>query len=185
MGYLWNQAWITDYLCCVYCRKLADTPFPFPYAQLVMGMLIMFLVAIPFLFDTFIKATILSLLLNFITLMSYFSLNELAKDMEDPFMFDPNDLPLVRHHYDFNERLLAVATTRRPPSKFDLSSGTLTETMRAPSPDELVGITRSRNNMNSSRNCSPTTSFTGGKLAHFLRCRSGDTGSESGACGSS
>ncbi|GMH35646.1 hypothetical protein BSKO_03514 [Bryopsis sp. KO-2023] len=96
------------------CRKLADTPFPFPYAQLVIALLIMFLVMLPFLFAGFILSDWLSVMLAFISLMTHFALNELAKDMEDPFIYDPNDLPLAKHHYDFNERMLAIARTSRP-----------------------------------------------------------------------
>lgn len=138
-----------------------------------MGMLIMFMCVIPFLFGTFVKATVLSLLINFLTLMSYFALNELAKDMEDPFIFDPNDLPLVRHHYDFNERLLAVANTRRPPSTFEVSATKLADKFRAHSADDLAGrSTRLVVEGIGSNSCFPVRSFTRGKVAHFLMRRS-------------
>jgi hypothetical protein len=33
-------------------------------------------------------------------------MNEVARDLEDPFIYDPNELPLPRMQYCFNERLL-------------------------------------------------------------------------------
>jgi hypothetical protein len=36
-------------------------------------------------------------------------MNEVARDLEDPFIYDPNELPLPRMQYCFNERLLQNA----------------------------------------------------------------------------
>ena len=38
----------------------------------------------------------------------FWILNEVARDLESPFVFPPNDLPLARMQYNFNERLLAA-----------------------------------------------------------------------------
>jgi hypothetical protein len=37
-----------------------------------------------------------------------------ARDIEDPFLYDPNELPLPQMQYKLNERLLAIAHSRRP-----------------------------------------------------------------------
>ena len=40
--------------------------------------------------------------------------------MEDPFHYDPNELPLPQIQYRFNERLLAVSRTQRPVAFTDI-----------------------------------------------------------------
>lgn len=63
--------------------------------------------------NCFIYTEWLLILMNFIVFMTYFSLNELARDLEDPFVFDPNDLPILKMQYAFNERMLAIARAHR------------------------------------------------------------------------
>lgn len=158
------------------CRKLADTPFPFPYSQLVIGMLMMFMSVTPFLFGGFVLANPLSIAFNFLTLVTHFALNELAKDLEDPFIHDPNDLPLVRHHYNFNERLLAVSRSHRPVSNVEKHNISFS---RSPweqddAPQACVDEVQA-----------PLVSFTDGKLEHYLsrfrRCRGNGEASASEA----
>jgi predicted membrane chloride channel (bestrophin family) len=36
-------------------------------------------------------------------------LNEVARDLESPFIFPPNDLPLPRMQHNFNERIWSSA----------------------------------------------------------------------------
>lgn len=76
--------------------------------------LLMFSISLAVANNAFIYTSFLLIMMNFITLLVHFSLNEVALDLEDPFVFDPNDLPLLETHYAFNERLLAVACTNRP-----------------------------------------------------------------------
>ncbi|KAK9805550.1 hypothetical protein WJX72_004682 [[Myrmecia] bisecta] len=96
------------------CRKLADTPFPFPWAQMILLFLLMFALTVPVLIIGFVHRLWLALLLDFICVQAYWALNEVARDIEDPFILDPNDLPLARLQFQFNERLIAAARTRRP-----------------------------------------------------------------------
>ena len=39
---------------------------------------------------------------------------QVARDIEDPFHYDPNELPLPQLQYRLNERLLSVSLSRRP-----------------------------------------------------------------------
>jgi hypothetical protein len=39
---------------------------------------------------------------------------QVARDIEDPFLYDPNELPLPQMQYRLNERLIAVSHSRRP-----------------------------------------------------------------------
>ena len=45
----------------------------------------------------FVDSTWMGIVINFICVQSYWCLNEVARDLEDPFVYDPNDLPLSRY----------------------------------------------------------------------------------------
>lgn len=81
---------------CV-CRAIADTPFPFPWAQSVLILLILYAISVPLIVVAFINSTWQGLVVNFLCVQSYWCLNEVARDLEDPFVYDPNDLPLSRY----------------------------------------------------------------------------------------
>lgn len=49
-----------------------------------------------------------ALVLDFISVLTYWTINEVARDIEDVFFYDPNDAPLARLQWDFNRRLLAA-----------------------------------------------------------------------------
>ena len=44
----------------------------------------------------------------------------MARDIEDPFHYDPNELPLPQLQYKLNERLLSVSHARRPMASTDI-----------------------------------------------------------------
>ena len=78
------------------CRVLVDTPFPFPWAQLVLMLLLVFSVTCPLLVVCWVDTLWLSVILDFIAVQTYWALNEVARDLEDPYVYEPNDLPLAR-----------------------------------------------------------------------------------------
>ncbi|KAL3134602.1 hypothetical protein ABBQ38_006433 [Trebouxia sp. C0009 RCD-2024] len=102
------------YLHFEHCRAIADTPFPFPWAQVVLIMLILYALTTPLVVVAFINSTWTGLAVNFLSVQSYWCLNEVARDLEEPFVYDPNDLPLARYQYQFNHRILAAGRTQRP-----------------------------------------------------------------------
>lgn len=79
------------------CRAIADTPFPFPWAQMVLIMLMLYALTVPLMVVAFVDSTWMGCLINFFCVQSYWCLNEVARDLEDPFVYDPNDLPLARY----------------------------------------------------------------------------------------
>jgi len=92
--------------------KLEDTPLPFPYAQVVSLVLVIFAVTYPLLacskasgFEG-IYAHWLAPTLSFVVVLSYFGLYEVARELEDPFIHPPNEAPLVAVQRSFNARLL-------------------------------------------------------------------------------
>lgn len=96
------------------CRTLVDTPFPFPWSQLVLMLLLVFSLTCPLLIVSWIEPLWLGVVLDFFCVQTYWALNEVARDLEDPYVYEPNDLPLARLQYQFNKRLMAVAHAHRP-----------------------------------------------------------------------
>eukprot|EP00210_Caulerpa_lentillifera_P008030 g7667.t1 len=96
------------------CRKTAETQFPFPWAQLVVFCLFAFAATAPFVITAFVPEPALAVALDVILVVTSYALNEVARDLEDPFLYDPNDLPLATYQYDFNEKLNIVLNTALP-----------------------------------------------------------------------
>ena len=91
------------------CRYLQDTPFPFPWAQLNVAILVVWQIITPFAVVASLKNRAIGILLSVVATWLAWAINESSRDMEDPFVMEPNDLPLARLQYTFNQRLLAVA----------------------------------------------------------------------------
>jgi hypothetical protein len=93
-------------------RKIEETPFPFPYAQLITFMLYSFAITFPLLAASKVGdgglTKIFSAMLTFLVVLCYFGLHEVARTLEDPFLHPPNDLPAVGLQMEFNSRLLAA-----------------------------------------------------------------------------
>jgi len=94
--------------------KLEDTPLPFPYAQMVSMVLFIFACTYPLLASAKasgyegVYALWLAPSLSFVVVLCYFSLHEVARELEDPFVHPPNEAPLVSMQQSFNARLVAA-----------------------------------------------------------------------------
>ncbi|WIA42693.1 hypothetical protein OEZ86_008645 [Tetradesmus obliquus] len=78
------------------CRKLADTPFPFPWAQFVLVMLVLF------------TNSSMAVVITVMTTAIFWTVNEVARDVEDAFIMEPNNMPLANTQFHFNELLLTL-----------------------------------------------------------------------------
>ena len=76
------------------CRKLTDTPFPFPWVQAVNIALLLYTLLAPVAVVGFTDNIVLATTLTFMAVATHVTLNEVASDIEDPFHYDPNELPL-------------------------------------------------------------------------------------------
>ncbi|XRB20716.1 bestrophin [Pseudoscourfieldia marina] len=92
-------------------RKLSDTPFPFPHSQLITGLLVIHACLTPIMVAAFCADVVLAPFLTLVAVWAYWTLNEVARELEDPFIFDPNNLPLAKLQSEFNLRLLAISGT--------------------------------------------------------------------------
>jgi len=81
--------------------KIALVPFPFPFAQIVTLLLIVFVLTCPLLIMNFTDSPIFTPVLTFLAVLGYWGLNEIACELENPFGNDSNDLPLLEIHHDF------------------------------------------------------------------------------------
>merc|ERR1711966_95169 len=86
-------------------KKVADIPFPFPYAQIVQYLQFAFITSCPFVVMSFVSDVAPAMILTFLATFCYVSLNEVASELEEPFGTDANALPLHRLHMRFVHRL--------------------------------------------------------------------------------
>jgi len=96
--------------------KVAETPFPFPYHNIVSLFLWMFAMTAPFVINSKVFNAPARFAINFMAVWAYFALAEVGDNLEDPYMpYDPNDLPLEAIQHSFNARLLSFAVVPRDP----------------------------------------------------------------------
>mmetsp|Transcript_56516 Transcript_56516/g.127502 ORF Transcript_56516/g.127502 Transcript_56516/m.127502 type:complete len:486 (-) Transcript_56516:82-1539(-) len=89
-------------------KKITDTRFPLPYAQLI-GMLLLFhMVSTPFLIAVIIDSKLFAAIFTFVPVFGGFSLNFVASELENPFGNDDNDLPLIHFQSEMNSSLLML-----------------------------------------------------------------------------
>lgn len=86
------------------CVKLADVPFPFPYAQVLTIILVCYTVFIPVYIVAFTSSRIVSPIMSFALFLGIWGLNETAKELENPFGPDVNDITLIDFHLRFMDQ---------------------------------------------------------------------------------
>ncbi|CAL1125891.1 unnamed protein product [Cladocopium goreaui] len=91
------------------CLKIADVPFPLPFAQLLLLLLVAFSVLIPLYVIVFTKSRVVGPILCFFLFESLWCLNEVAKELENPFGQDMNDISLPDFHLRFVDNLETVS----------------------------------------------------------------------------
>mmetsp|Transcript_13110 Transcript_13110/g.31274 ORF Transcript_13110/g.31274 Transcript_13110/m.31274 type:complete len:401 (-) Transcript_13110:195-1397(-) len=95
------------------CLKIADVPFPLPFAQLLGLLLASFSVFIPIYVVVFTGSPVAGPILSFFLHASLWCLNEVAKELENPFGEDINDISLVDFHGDFVDMLEDVCKPKQ------------------------------------------------------------------------
>merc|ERR1711920_663796 len=84
-------------------EKLSDVPFPFVFAQLLAVMILFFALCSPLAFTLLTGESWLTPLISATVVVSFWALNEIAKELENPFGNDANTVPLVDAHERFVE----------------------------------------------------------------------------------
>ena len=98
----------TSMLGFAQARRIALLPFPFIYAQLTEFLALVLVVIIPILMNSYVKSITLGTVFTFFSVLGICSMYEATRELEDPFLFEPNDLPLARWQGEFNEMLLLL-----------------------------------------------------------------------------
>jgi hypothetical protein len=102
-----------------HCRKIVFIPFPFPHAQLSAYYVVLALPAIALLMDQYAEDLWLGIALSFLTATCLAGINEVARELENPFRNIPNELPLVTLQAQFNEALLTMYVGYHPDSYWE------------------------------------------------------------------
>jgi len=86
-------------------RKITNFPIPFPFAQMITVMLLMHWFVAAVICATSIESPVWAGLLSFSVIISFWSINFIALELEDPFGDDANDLPIHAMQLDLNKSL--------------------------------------------------------------------------------
>lgn len=92
-----------------HARKIVDSPFPFPHAHMVAIALIIFSFSCPLVMVSWCGSLWSAVLMDALAVTSFWALNEVSVDLEDPFVGPPNNIPLCRLHATFHEELHTFA----------------------------------------------------------------------------
>jgi len=91
-----------------HASKIAITPFPFPYHNLISIFLWTYTFMVPVLVNGIIMEDVARAIISFNAVFAYHSLAAVGDNLEDPFFpYDPNELPLTELQDTVNQRLLA------------------------------------------------------------------------------
>merc|ERR1711907_151805 len=89
-------------------KKIADTRFPFPYAQLIAFLLFVVTFLTPLVMSTLIKHQLWAGIFTFVPVFTFYSINFIGVELENPFGADANDLPLDHFQGEMNKCLLML-----------------------------------------------------------------------------
>merc|ERR1719272_2493105 len=81
--------------------KLARTPFPFPFSQMVLVILIALFICTPFYIDVFTKVVALTPIVCFVVPICYYGLNLISVELEAPFGIGANSIEIEERHEKF------------------------------------------------------------------------------------
>eukprot|EP00928_Gymnodinium_smaydae_P080068 TRINITY_DN6386_c0_g1_i1.p1 TRINITY_DN6386_c0_g1~~TRINITY_DN6386_c0_g1_i1.p1 ORF type:complete len:587 (-),score=102.79 TRINITY_DN6386_c0_g1_i1:226-1857(-) len=93
-------------------RKISDTPFPFPYAQMVTVVLLMHLLITPLAVATWTDHWFWAGLFTFVAVFTFWSINLIAAEIEQPFGGDANDIAVDDLQHTYNRCLVAMLNPR-------------------------------------------------------------------------
>jgi len=93
------------------CMKISLVPFPFPYAQTTLFLLICHWVITPVMVCTWTAQPILAFLFSLLVVLIFWGLYAIATELENPFGDDPNDLDAVEVQCEMNSRLLMLVVS--------------------------------------------------------------------------
>eukprot|EP00927_Polykrikos_kofoidii_P020980 TRINITY_DN20012_c0_g1_i1.p1 TRINITY_DN20012_c0_g1~~TRINITY_DN20012_c0_g1_i1.p1 ORF type:complete len:641 (-),score=80.26 TRINITY_DN20012_c0_g1_i1:68-1990(-) len=99
-------------------RKISEIPWPFPYTQMILAMLILYSLCAPFVASATLSGPIHCAVGTFMVVLVFWAINYVAEEIEQPFGDDDNDLPIPEMLKELNLSLtlLLEPHAQRPPS---------------------------------------------------------------------
>ncbi|CAJ1429612.1 unnamed protein product [Effrenium voratum] len=102
--------------------KVAITPFPFPYHNIISVFLWMYTILAPVLINGIIMDVVLRAIFVFTSVFCYHALHHIGDNLEDPYLpYDPNELPLPDLQHSVNMRLWAFGVVPLPATPDNLA----------------------------------------------------------------
>jgi predicted membrane chloride channel (bestrophin family) len=95
------------------CRSLNEAPLPLPWDQVIVVALVVWQFTVPAVSAAASSNKFLACVLSTTVVWILWAVNEVARDVEDPFYNEPNDMPLARLAWNFNERVLESLAASR------------------------------------------------------------------------
>lgn len=89
-------------------KKIVDTNFPFPYAQLILFLLLMHSLFTSLIISCLVQSRVWAFFFTFVPVMGLWCLNFIAIELENPFGHDENDLPLAHFQGEINKCLMML-----------------------------------------------------------------------------
>eukprot|EP00930_Biecheleria_cincta_P075812 TRINITY_DN6300_c0_g1_i2.p1 TRINITY_DN6300_c0_g1~~TRINITY_DN6300_c0_g1_i2.p1 ORF type:complete len:469 (+),score=72.32 TRINITY_DN6300_c0_g1_i2:140-1546(+) len=102
------------------CSKIADIPFPFPYAQMITAMLCFHWVVTPCIAASMLSSGGIAACMSFLVTSGLWALQYISLEIDQPFGDDANDLPVLNFQKRFNcDLLLLLEPLSQTPPTFD------------------------------------------------------------------
>mmetsp|Transcript_48031 Transcript_48031/g.102942 ORF Transcript_48031/g.102942 Transcript_48031/m.102942 type:complete len:672 (-) Transcript_48031:218-2233(-) len=89
-------------------KKICDTKFPFPYAQLIAFLLLLQTLLTPLMVSSIFSSGVFTFVFAFLPVFGFYSISFIAAELENPFGNDDNDLPLQHFQSEMNSCLLML-----------------------------------------------------------------------------
>mmetsp|Transcript_30990 Transcript_30990/g.71977 ORF Transcript_30990/g.71977 Transcript_30990/m.71977 type:complete len:382 (+) Transcript_30990:65-1210(+) len=109
------------------CKKIAVHPFPFPYSQVTLILLISHWIITPVMICSETQNTFLACLFSFLVVFIFWGLYAIAIELENPFGDDPNDLDGADILREMNSKLLMLFVSPAAKAVPSLLPGVSTE----------------------------------------------------------
>jgi predicted membrane chloride channel (bestrophin family) len=75
----------------------------------------------PLLFVSFVTKLWFACVLNFLTVLCFLGLNEVSRELDNPFQNIPNDIPVTTYQAQMNEALVTLYAGFHPDSWWEIS----------------------------------------------------------------
>lgn len=95
-------------------RKITYIPFPYPHAQITVIFVSVIVWIFPLLYFSYVNSLFLACVFDFVTVLCFVGIYEVARELENPFTSIPNNLPLTTFQAQFNEALLVTCSGFHP-----------------------------------------------------------------------